>query len=67
MNEHKIWFRRIGAHRGRGLFWGLTLVAVGSFWLLGGLGIVPEPAKIVVPGLVILWGIATLFTRRYSQ
>lgn len=65
MNEIKeTWRERAGERRGRGLFWGLTLVAVGGFWLLGSLELVPEPARIVLPGLVILWGIATLFTRR---
>ncbi len=67
MNENNVWYRRCGHRRGRGLFWGLTLVAIGSFWLLGSLEIVPEPAKVVVPGLVILWGIATMFTQRETQ
>jgi len=67
MNEKQVWTHRFGNGRGRGLFWGLTLVALGCFWLSGSLEIVPEPAKVVVPGLVILWGIATLFTRRETQ
>lgn len=58
------WRARWGEGRGRGLFWGLTLVAIGSFWLLGSLEIVPEPAKVILPGLVILWGVASIFTRR---
>ena len=67
MNENNIWYQRFGNRRGRGLFWGLTLVAIGGFWLVGNLEIVPEPAKIVIPGLVILWGIATIFNRRATQ
>jgi apolipoprotein N-acyltransferase len=58
------WRARWRERRGRGLFWGLTLVAIGGFWLLGSFEIVPEPAKVVLPSLVILWGVATLFTRR---
>ncbi len=67
MNEQYLWCRRTETDRGGGLFWGLTLVAIGSFWLLGNFEIVPEPAKIVIPGLVILWGIATLVRRRTTQ
>jgi hypothetical protein len=67
MDKNNARHQRIGTRRGRGLFWGLTLVATGSFWLLGNLEIVPEPARIVIPGLIILWGIATMFTRRENQ
>lgn len=67
MNKEKVSYKWSGAGRGRGLFWGLTLVAIGSFWLLGSLEIVPEPAKVIVPGLVILWGLATIFTRRKTD
>ena len=59
--------RRFGDRRGRGLIWGLTLVAIGGFWLLGFMELVPEPTRIVLPGLVILWGVATLFTRRGAE
>lgn len=64
MNKNNVWYRRLGHGSGRGLFWGMILVAIGSFWLLGNLEVVPEPATIVLPGLVILWGIASVFTRR---
>jgi hypothetical protein len=68
MNEERYtWRQRAGSWGGRGLFWGLTLIAGGSFWLLGDLDIVPEPGKIVFPGLVILWGLATLAGRRDSR
>ena len=49
------WERRSGRW-----FWGLTLVAVGGFWLVSNLHIVPEPAKVVVPALIVLWGIVAL-------
>jgi len=49
MDEQKIWYRRIETNRGAGLFWGLSLVAIGSIWLLGSLEIVPEPAKNCLP------------------
>jgi hypothetical protein len=65
MNEEKnIWQTRIGERRNRGFFWGLLLVAIGGFSLLGNMEIVPEPARIILPSLVILWGIASLFSRR---
>jgi hypothetical protein len=68
MNEvRKSWRTRFGDGHGRGLFWGLFLVAFGGFWLLGNLDLVSEPAKIVLPSVVILWGLATLFTRRAKQ
>ena len=68
MNEEKkVWYRRFREGHGRGLIWGLLLVAFGGFWLLGNLEIVPEPARIILPSLVILWGIATLFTRRVTE
>ena len=65
MNENRnLWRTRFSERGNRGLFWGLLLVAIGGFWLLGNLEIVPEPARIILPSLVILWGVATLFTRR---
>jgi hypothetical protein len=65
MNEKRsLWRTRFGERGYRGLFWGLLLVAIGGFWLLGNVEIVPEPARIILPSLVILWGVATLFTRR---
>ena len=65
--EHPVTHRRFGTRQGRGLIWGLALVTVGGFWLLGSTEAVPEPARIVVPGLVILWGVATLFARRAAE
>ncbi|UCD41420.1 MAG: hypothetical protein JSV69_12720 [Chloroflexota bacterium] len=68
MNEKRnLWRTRFGERRNRGLFWGLLLVAIGGFWLLGNLDLVPEPARIILPSLVILWGIATLFIRREAE
>ena len=67
MNENRTWKYRFSGRGRHGLFWGLILVAVGGFWLMGSLEIVPEPAKIVIPGLVILWGIATIFIRRDKE
>ena len=68
MNESRnLWRSRFGERRNRGLFWGLLLVANGGFWLLGNMDIVPEPARIILPSLVILWGVATLFTRRGAE
>ena len=68
MNEKRNhWRTRFGERRNRGLFWGLLLVAIGGFWLLGNLDLVPEPARIILPSLVILWGIATLFIRREAE
>ena len=68
MNEGRnLWRRRFGERQHGGLFWGLLLVAIGGFWLLGNMEIVPEPARIILPSLVILWGIATLFTRRGTK
>ena len=68
MNETRnLWHARIGERRNRGLVWGLLLVSIGGFWLLGSMEIVPEPARIVLPSLLILWGIATLFTRRETN
>ena len=68
MNESRnLWRSRFGEKRNRGLFWGLRLVAIGGFWLLGNMDIVPEPARIILPSLVILWGVATLFTRRGAE
>lgn len=65
MNEaKKTWQQRYRNGRGRGLFWGLALVALGGFWFVSNLNLVPEPAKVVIPALVILWGVATIFTRR---
>jgi hypothetical protein len=59
---------RLWANRqGRGTFWGLALLALGGFWLVSNLDLVPEPAKIVLPALVITWGIAVLFTRRATE
>ena len=68
MNDlRKSWQTRFGESRGRGILWGLLLVTFGGFWLLDNLDLVPEPARIVLPSVVILWGIATLFTRRVRQ
>lgn len=68
MNESRnLWRSRFGERRNRGLFWGLPLVAIGGFWLLGNMDIVPEPARIILPSLVILWGVAPLFTRRGTE
>jgi hypothetical protein len=68
MNEQKkFWQRRFREGYGHGLLWGLLLVASGGFWLLGNLDVVPEPARIIFPSLVILWGFATLFTRRITK
>ena len=68
MNEGRnIWGSRFLERQHRGLFWGLLLVAIGGFWLLGNLEIVPEPTRIILSSLVILWGIATLFTRRGTK
>ena len=65
MNKESVtWRDRLGDRRGRGLIWGLALVAGGAFWLAGNLDLISEPASIVLPGLVILWGIATLFRGR---
>lgn len=50
-----LWQTRFGERRNRGLFWGLLLVAIGGFWLMGNMEIVPEPARIILPSLVILW------------
>jgi hypothetical protein len=64
MNEDKsLWQRRWDEGRNRGLILGLFLVGAGAFWLLGNLELVAEPARFVIPGLVILWGIAILFKR----
>jgi hypothetical protein len=49
--------------KGHGLFWGLILAALGGFWLLHSIGYTQEPARIVLPGLVIAWGLATLVNR----
>jgi hypothetical protein len=46
-----------------GLFWGLLLAAIGGFWLLSSIGYSQEPARIVLPGLVIAWGLARLVSR----
>lgn len=68
MNEKKkVWQLRFGEEHRRGLWWGLILVAIGGFWLFGNMDIVPEPARIVLPSLVIIWGIATLFTRQSKK
>jgi apolipoprotein N-acyltransferase len=67
MNEHNITKRKFASGRWHGLFWGLVLAAVGGFWLVSNLGNVAEPARIVIPGLIILWGAATLFTRHTDQ
>ena len=37
--------------RGRGTLWGLTLIGIGAFWLLGRTGLVPETAAIVPSGV----------------
>jgi hypothetical protein len=58
------WHERIGERGNRGLFTGLILVGLGAFWVLGRMEIVPEPAEIVIPGLVILTGIASIFRVR---
>jgi hypothetical protein len=49
---------------GRGLFVGLILVAIGGFWLLSSIGYVQEPARVVLPALVIAGGLASMFNRR---
>lgn len=68
MNKEKKFLRwKLGEGHRRGYWWGLILVAIGGFWLLGNMDIVPEPARIVLPSLVIIWGIATLFTRQPSE
>lgn len=68
MNDlRKSWRTRFGESHGRGLIWGLLLVTIGGFWLLGNLDLVPESTRVVLPSVVILWGIATLFTRRVRQ
>jgi hypothetical protein len=46
------------------LFVGLILVAVGGFWLLSSIGYVQEPARIVLPALVIAGGLASMLNRR---
>ena len=58
------WQERIGERGNRGLFTGLFLIGVGAFWMLGRMQIVPEPAEIVIPGLVILAGLAAMFRPR---
>jgi len=65
--EKKVWQLRFSEGRGRDHWWGSILVALGGFWLLGNRDIVPEPVRIVLPSLVILWGIATLFTRQSKK
>ncbi len=65
--EKKFWRRKSGEGHRRGYWWGLILVVIGDFWLLGNMDIVPEPARIVLLSLVIIWGIATLFTRQPSE
>lgn len=68
MNEKRNPLRtRLGERQHRGLFWGTLLVAIGGFWLLGNMEIVPEPARIILPSLVMLWGFATLFTHRETK
>jgi hypothetical protein len=68
MNEQRNrWRTRFGERPHRGLFWGILLVAIGGFWLLGNMEIVTEPARIILPSLVILWGTATPFTRRETK
>jgi hypothetical protein len=49
------------------MFWGIILTAVGGFWLLSSLGTVAEPARIVIPGLILLLGAATLIKPRTTQ
>lgn len=58
------WQERSGARGNRGLFTGLFLIGVGAFWILGRMQIVPEPAEIVIPALVILTGLAAMFRPR---
>jgi hypothetical protein len=58
------WQEHTGKRGRRGLFSGLILVGLGAFWLLGRMEIVPEPAEIVIPGLVILTGLASIFRSR---
>ena len=68
MNEKRnLWRTRFGERRNQGHFWGLLLVGIGGFWLLGNMDIVPEPARIILPSLVILWGVAPLFPRRGTE
>ncbi len=58
------WHAGEGERRGRGLWWGLLLAAIGGFWLLSSIGYVEEPARIVLPGLVIAGGLASMLNRR---
>ena len=67
MNEHNIWKRKLASGRWHGMFWGLVLAAIGGFWLVNSLGYVTEPARIVIPGLILLLGIATLVKPRTDQ
>ena len=67
MNEHNISNRKFASGRWHGMFWGIILAAVGGFWLFSSLGTVAEPARIVIPGLILLLGAATLINPRTTQ
>ena len=67
MNEHNIWKRKFASGRWHGTIWGLVFAAVGGFWLLSSLGNVAEPARIVIPGLILLLGVATLIKPSITQ
>ena len=55
MNDlRKSWRTRFGESHGRDLIWGLLLVTIGGFWLLGNLALVPESTRVVLPSVVIL-------------
>jgi apolipoprotein N-acyltransferase len=64
MNEHNIWKRKFASGRWHSTFWGLVLAVIGGFWLVSNLGNVAEPARIVIPGLIILMGVAMLIKPR---
>lgn len=53
-----------GGRHGRGLFVGLIVAAIGGFWLLSSIGYVQEPARIVLPALVIAGGLTSVLNRR---
>lgn len=47
------------------IFWGWALAAVGGVWLLSNLGVITEDWwEVVIPILIIGWGVATLLSAR---
>lgn len=64
MNEEmNAWASKFGERHRRGHFWGLALAAAGGFWLLVNLEVVPAPGKLLLPGILLLWGLAEMFNR----